>query len=267
MSDLSFTEKMRLERLFAMGNGYVLNFSNKTFAEFIYGSKGANVYDAKYSGGGDSKANRLRTFWDVEPNHVVGKLLDDILQAWDEVRGYSGESELPEEYLHIVQRLKGSTSILDLASIIPNPEDKSFEVLARSVRESIEKNEPEAGLDRLHTYLVKYFRFLCRRHGIEANREKPLHSLVGEYIKKLKSKGLIESVMTERILKSSISTLEAFNKVRNEHSFAHDNEVLNYNESLLIFSHVTSSIRFIETLENRGVSSSLQTPASDGQVL
>lgn len=122
-----------------MDSGYVLNFSDRTFAEFIYGSTGANVYNAKYSNGGDSEANRLRTFWDVEPNHVVGKLLGDISQAWDEVRGYGGESELPEEYLRIVQRLKGSASILDLASTIPNPEDKSFEVLARSVRESIEK--------------------------------------------------------------------------------------------------------------------------------
>jgi cyclophilin family peptidyl-prolyl cis-trans isomerase len=57
--------------------------------------------------------------------------------------------------------------------------------------------------------------------------------------------------MTERILKSTISVMEAFNRVRNDQSFAHDNEVLNYNESLLIFGHVTSSIRFIEAIEKR----------------
>jgi len=73
---------------------------------------------------------------------------------------------------------------------------------------------------------------------------------VGEYVKALKKEGLIESKMTERILKSSISVMEAFSKVRNEQSYAHDNEVLNYDESLLIFGHVTSSIRFIETLES-----------------
>ena len=75
--------------------------------------------------------------------------------------------------------------------------------------------------------------------------------LVGEYVKALKKKGLIESNMTERILKSSISVMEAFNKVRNEHSYAHANKVLNYDESLLIFGHVTASIRFIETLESK----------------
>ncbi|WP_279473995.1 abortive infection family protein [Aeromonas caviae] len=57
--------------------------------------------------------------------------------------------------------------------------------------------------------------------------------------------------MTERILKSSISVLEAFNDVRNNKSLAHDNPILNYEESLLIFNHVASSIRFIKSLETK----------------
>jgi hypothetical protein len=60
---------------------------------------------------------------------------------------------------------------------------------------------------------------------------------------------MIESEMTERILKSSISIMESFNKVRNEQSFAHDNPILNYNESVLIFNNVTSSIKFIGSIE------------------
>ena len=55
--------------------------------------------------------------------------------------------------------------------------------------------------------------------------------------------------MTERILKSSISVLDAFNDVRNNQSLADDNPVLNRNESLLIFNHVTSAIRFVWALE------------------
>jgi hypothetical protein len=117
------------------------------------------------------------------------------------------------------------------------------------VRDAIDRNEPETGLDRLHTFVVKYFRVLCDKRGIDTSREKALHSLVGEYVKALKTEGLIESEMTERILKSSISVMEAFNRVRNEQSFAHDNKVLSYNESLLIFGHVTSSIRFVEAIE------------------
>ena len=47
--------------------------------------------------------------------------------------------------------------------------------------------------------------------------------------------------MSERILKFSISTMEAFNKIRNEESLAHDNPTLNYDEGLLIFNHVCSA--------------------------
>ena len=122
--------------------------------------------------------------------------------------------------------------------------------MAKSVREFIDRNEPENGLDRLHTFLVKYFRSKCQVRGLTIDRKKPLHSLVGEYIKAIKKKGLIDSEMTERILKSSISIMEAFSYVRNNQSYAHDNQqVLNYNESLLIFGHITNSVRFIENLE------------------
>lgn len=137
----------------------------------------------------------------------------------------------------------------EISSVVPNAADQTFEALAKSVRESIDRNVPESGLDRLHTFLVRYFRVLCSERGISVDHRKPLHSLVGEYVKALKSEGAIESEMTERILKSTISIMEAFNRVRNDQSFAHDNQVLNYNESLLIFGHVTSSIRFIEAIE------------------
>jgi|SRR5687768_15779281 hypothetical protein len=113
----------------------------------------------------------------------------------------------------------------------------------KHVREVIEKNQPEAGLDRLHTFVIKYVRTICELRGIEVNRDKALHSIFGEYVKRLREAGHLESVMTERIIKSSISVLEAFNDVRNNQSLAHDNPILNYEESLLIFNHVASSIR------------------------
>lgn len=249
MSDLTNMEKRKLERAFGMDSGYVLDFSNRTFEDFILDCLGIEIYDEKYDYASGSKANRLRALWNLESNYNVGKLLDEIFTNWDELsRGYN-KKPLPEECLKIVQRLKTSAPVPDIGAVKPNINDKDFEVLAKSVRESIDRNEPEIGLDRLHTFVTKYFRVLCEKHGITTEWDKPLHSLVGEYVKFLKKEELIESAMTERILKSSISVMEAFNKVRNQQSYAHDNTVLNYNESLLIFGHVTSSIRFIEAIE------------------
>ena len=74
------------------------------------------------------------------------------------------------------------------------------------------------------------------------SRDKPLHSLLGEYVKALHGAGRVESEMTLRILKSSISVFDAFNDVRNNQSLAHDNRVLNYEEALLTYNHVAASI-------------------------
>jgi hypothetical protein len=98
-------------------------------------------------------------------------------------------------------------------------------------------------------FVNKFIRVTCEPHGIAITRDKPLHSVFGEYVKVLRNGGYLESAMTERILKSSISVLEAFNDVRNNKSLAHDNPILNYEESLLIFNHVAASIRFIKSLE------------------
>jgi hypothetical protein len=250
MSDLSAIEKRKLERVLQMGGGYVLNFSNRTFAEFFSDELGIDIYSDKYDYGSGSKANRMRAFWDLESNYVVGKALELLSDDWSE---YAGPRVEPpsEAYFKIARRLKESAPVPDMAALVPITDDKSFESLARSVKEAIDKDRPEHGLDRLHTFVVKYFRALCEKRRIAVDRKKPLHSLVGEYIKAVREAGLIESEMTERILKSSIAIMEAFNKVRNDQSFAHDNEILNYNESLLIFGHVTSSIRFIHAIERQ----------------
>ncbi len=231
-----------------MSSGYILNFSNRTFQEFMFETVNVEIYDEKYNYGSGSKANRLRAFWDIEPNFRVALVLDALLSDWCEYAGF-GAKPPSDEYLKILRRIKESAPVPELSAIQPNADEKGFDALAKAVRDSIERNEPEAGLDRFHTFLTKYFRNLCQKHGIEIVKEKPLHSIVGEYIKVIKQKGLIESEITERILKSTISIMEAFNKIRNEHSFAHDNQVLNYHESLLIFGHVTNSIKFIETIE------------------
>lgn len=263
MSDLTFIEKTKLEKLFQMGGGYVLDFSNRTLAEFVAESTGRDIYDAKYEYASGSKANRLRAFWTQEPNHLVGRLINDLLEYCRPAAGEPDRDRLFEECDRIARRLLQSAPVDALEAITPEGNERGFEVLARAVRDCIEKNEPEAGLDRLHTFVTKVVRTLAERRGVTVDRDKPLHSIFGEYVKALRGAGLIESEMTERILKSSISTMEAFNRVRNDTSLAHDNPTLNYDESLLIFNHVCSAVRFIKALETRAESTRSAAPAED----
>lgn len=263
MSEITNIEKRNLERLFDMSSGYVLDFSNRTFDEFFMDSIGKSIYDSKYESQGDSKANRFRAFWKKEENHIVGKVLRDILPYAAEKFINPSQEPLLAECNRIAERLSASSPVPELGAISPNSPEKDFATLAKSVKEAIERNEPEAGLDRLHTFIIKYMRVICAKRGINTEREKPLHSLMGEYVKHVKENGEIESEMTERILKSSISALEAFNQVRNNHSFAHDNQVLSYEESILIYNHVTSSIRFIESIEIKKLISKKQNTFED----
>lgn len=251
MSNLTSSEKRKLERLFGMGSGYVLDFSNRTFAEFVDESVRRDIYDARYDYGSGSKANRLRGFWAVEGNNLVGMLINDLIEYGKDIAAFKNDGALPEECLKIVERLKQASPVADLDALSPTADDRDFEAVAAHVRDVIEKNQPEAGLDRLHTFVIKFVRTLCEGRGITITREKPLHSLFGEYVKRLRDDGHLESEMTARILKSAISVLEAFNDVRNNQSLAHDNPILNHDESLLIFNHVASSVRFIRTLEDR----------------
>lgn len=73
MATLNYTERRKLEEFLAMGSGYVLDFSNRTFREFIHDSVGMDIDDSRVGGSG-SKAWRLRYFWSEQaggPHNVV----------------------------------------------------------------------------------------------------------------------------------------------------------------------------------------------------
>jgi hypothetical protein len=254
VADLSSIERRKLERLLRMGGGYVLDFSDRTFSEFLEEHTRRDINAAIYRERGTSKANRLRGFWAAEGNHLVGKVIQALIlygQAENCLGDEPGLTELTDDCWKIASRMMRDTPVAELDALTATVDERDFETVAQHVREAIEKNQPEAALDRLHTFVIKYVRTLCEQRGVEVNRDKALHSIFGEYVKRLRDAGHLESLMTERILKSSISVLEAFSDVRNNKSLAHDNPILNYEESLLIFNHVASSIRFIKSLEAR----------------
>lgn len=126
--------------------------------------------------------------------------------------------------------------------------NKDLVLLEQQICDCIQ-DKPELCLDRLHTFVVKYIRTICEKHEIPTIKENPLDSIFGEYVRFLTKNKLVTSEMTIRILKSSISILEGFNRVRNEHSFAHPNALLNYDESLLICSNILIILRFLDAIE------------------
>lgn len=108
MSALSVVERKRFEKLFGMSSGKVLDLTNATFAEIFRQDVGVDIYDEKYSFNGDSKAKRLRAFWEVESEKQVGKALFHLLQLLDYQNGGGVNTSTAQEFkeaFHITTRL------------------------------------------------------------------------------------------------------------------------------------------------------------------
>lgn len=84
MSRLTGREKARLEKLFDMGGGYVLHFSDSTMATFFYDVVDIDIHDEKYCRSGRSKAKKLREFWRLEDDYVVGKITKAMIEEAEE---------------------------------------------------------------------------------------------------------------------------------------------------------------------------------------
>lgn len=114
MSNLTISEKRKLEKFLGMRTGWVLNFTHRTFAEFVANSTDRNIFGPLYNRASGSKANRLRAFWATEENHVVGKLMSDILDyACEGVR----TGALAGECRRTVARLLKDTPVPSASSI------------------------------------------------------------------------------------------------------------------------------------------------------
>lgn len=146
MSDLTPIEKRKLERLFGMGSGYVLNFSNRTFEEFILDSVGLSINDAKYQYGSGSKANLLRGFWNVESNPIVSKLINDLIDHGQR-EGLVDDTQQVDECRKIVERIAQINPQLDFSILTSKLGVLNFDTVQREISralESVEKDPEDA---------------------------------------------------------------------------------------------------------------------------
>lgn len=81
MANLTFSEKQLIESVFDMGGGYVLDFNNRQFGEFMQDVVLYNVYQ-KYPD--ISKAKIIRAFIQDETEQYVGKLIVMLLNYMKE---------------------------------------------------------------------------------------------------------------------------------------------------------------------------------------
>lgn len=122
MSSLATNDKQILETLFQMGGGYVVNFSDRTFAEFFRDDIGVDIDDARYLYASNSKANRLRRFWQISDDALAAKSISKLLAYIDtqiaigRLRREQFSEDLASRAKGIAARLAGTKSAEDSAA-------------------------------------------------------------------------------------------------------------------------------------------------------
>ena len=142
MPILTTIEKRYFEDLFSMGSGYVLDFSNLTFAEFFRENIGVDIYDDEYAFNGDSKAKRLRAFWEIESRENVTKTLEELLEVWVFENRNNIEKHTNKSYI------KCREIVNNLLGVRPTKEvDEENQFLKQSIQvKNIEKLDIESSV-------------------------------------------------------------------------------------------------------------------------
>lgn len=100
-----------LDEIFDMHQGYVLNFSDRTFAQFFAEDLNIDIEQKIYYQGGTSKAKRLRYFLQTVDKATAAKTLKALWNYREALRNSVGEEETIKNangrFLQILNKLEG----------------------------------------------------------------------------------------------------------------------------------------------------------------
>jgi hypothetical protein len=176
------TIDMRLiDDLFRMDGGYVLDFTDRTFAAFFREEIAVNIDEPRYSVEGTSKAKRLRYFLRISDQKTAIRVLEALWEYREiDRRRQRAEETYPNaeaEFAALIVRLGGKPS-KPPSEAIPQPQPKAELRIAHELRDKLLQVRGFEAQQRGYAFE----RFL--RELFEANGLLPRASfrLVGEQI-------------------------------------------------------------------------------------
>lgn len=116
MTNIRAAEMLFLDDLFEMGDGYVLNFSDRTFAQFFADELNFDIDDPIYEKNGGSKGKRLRCFLQTADKSIVVRALHAL---WDYRDALRQRLARPEKIVDAQARL------LSIVSRLQNPSEQA----------------------------------------------------------------------------------------------------------------------------------------------
>ncbi len=153
MPNLRSIDMLLVEDVFEMHGGYVLNFSDRTFANFFAEELNLDIDDPVYAKNGGSKGKRLRCFLQSVDKATVIRTLKALWEYREAIRLRSAQEDnvanAHGRFLQLIAKLEGReptdketppkpafdrakfadlhSELLDLAALAPGPRGYAFE--------------------------------------------------------------------------------------------------------------------------------------------
>jgi hypothetical protein len=114
VSTLTVTDRAYLEKLLDMSGGYPHRYPGEKFSDNSFGAffqrHSIDIHGSKYQIHGTSKANKLRAFWNIESDSVVGKVMSGMVDEYVvgcELNNKNVDVAILEKLRGVVSRLIG----------------------------------------------------------------------------------------------------------------------------------------------------------------
>lgn len=188
-----------------ISTGIVLDFTNRTFAEFVRETVNIDIDSNRYSEDGISKANRLRAFWKLESDHDVGKLLGALI---DYSETYE-EKDSVNECREIVSRLL--TGGLNLAELKQQAESFGANHLNEQIRrmqESVER-DPDLAIGTAKELIETCCKTILRERGKEIPNAPNIGTLTKATLTELElvPEGISDAAKGANVIKRLLGSL------------------------------------------------------------
>lgn len=211
MSVLSMADRNNLEKLFGMSGGYVLNFSDRTFGEFVFETVDLDIHDEKYTAAGTSKANKLRTFWKIESDHATGMLILALIN-YDASQNAEQDTEvltLADKCRQIATRLLAGTP--NLSPLKEHAKILNANHLAEQIRrlEASVKTDPSLAIGTAKELIETCCKTILAERGKPVTGTPDVSTLTKEVLKELKlvPEGVPDAARGADVIKRLLSNL------------------------------------------------------------
>lgn len=180
MPNIKASEMRAIDRVLGMESGYVLDFSDRTIAEFFLDELNIDFNDPRFAANGTSKAKRLRTFLHTVDKLTAARSLRELLKYRGATYRASGRTEdVPNAdgiLLEVIHRLEGKVPDQGDRGVAPPPASEPVPVESlKSELIALHDLAPQPRGYAFETFLIRLF----RAYGLQPNNP---FRLVGEQI-------------------------------------------------------------------------------------